>query len=158
MKNKVLTGLSIFLGLSILFSVIFFIRSNRPMARAQEESIQVVKEMTDIREIDRFYWFTRKETSFAVLGRNQAGQAKLAIVPQTGGKVRVYDSSKGLTEYEAIQAVKKKYHPHKIIKVSLGLYEDQPTWEVVTKNENKTLNYYLLDFKTGDIGHVIKNI
>jgi len=46
--------------------------------------------------------------------------------------------------------VKEHYQQNDIQKANLGIYEGKAAWEVVTKTENGSFNYYLLAFETGE--------
>ena len=147
-KVIVLFTTIVILLLIILFASIFYIRSSRPMRQAKNEANNYAQKYAGIETVDDFYWFTRGKTSFTVLGTNKAGQDLVVIIPKSGDNVSVFRQSEGLTE-EEVRAIVQKEHPGETFKkANLGMFEDQPTWEIVTKTDNG-LNYYLLQFKDG---------
>lgn len=158
MKNKLLMILSMSAIIVVLFSVIFYIRSTRPMAQAQKEAVSIAKEFADLQEVDKFYWFTREKTYFSLTGKN-AKQEKIAvIIARSGGEVKTFKQKDGLTEAAAIKKIVAEYQPKKVLKASLGMYQDEPVWEVVTENDTGYFNYYLCSFKTGDLLKNIENV
>ncbi len=157
MRKKILIGVSLVLATLIFCSIIFFVRANRPMSRAKKEAIEIAREHTDLDQVDRFYWYTRENSYFTLVGTDQKDEAIIVIIPQSGDKVTVLNQADGLTEEAALQKVYETENPNKVIKMNLGMHEGQPTWEVVAENEENRLDYYLVDFKTGEIVSSIKN-
>lgn len=158
MRKKILIGISLVLATLIFSSIFFFVRANRPMSRAKKEAIEIAREHTDIDRVDRFYWYTRGDSYFTLVGTDDKEQEIIVIIPQSGDKVTVLNQADGLSEEEALQKVYETENPSKVIKMNLGMHEGQPTWEVVAENEANGLDYYLVDFKTGEIVNSIKNI
>ncbi|MEY8445158.1 DUF5590 domain-containing protein [Enterococcus ratti] len=147
--NRVLLGLIIALLAIIVFSSIFYLRSSRPRMQAKKEAIEIAKKYADLKKVEHFYWFTRKNTYFSLTGENEKGQAIAVIIPKSGERVKVLDQKSGLTEQEAKQKIMETHPEIQIEKIALGMYENQAVWEVVGKDSNEQLNYYLLSFETG---------
>ncbi|MGM9904019.1 hypothetical protein A5844_000726 [Enterococcus sp. 10A9_DIV0425] len=156
--NYILLGLIIFLLTVIVFSSIFYLRSSRPMSQAKKEATALAEQYADLKEVDRFYWFTREETYFSLTGKNDKGQNIVVIIPKSGDKIKVLDQTKGLTEKQAKQEIAKAHPEVQFEKVSLGMYKDQPVWEITSKDSENRLNYYLLSFETGEEVKTIKGI
>ena len=158
-KRKVIGLLSgiIILLLIILFSSIFYIRSSRPMRQAKQEATELAQQYASIEDVERFYWFTREETYFTVLGKDDKQQEMIAIIPKSGEKITVLKQSDGLTEADAKEAVRAAHPEETIQKADLGIFNKQPVWEIMTKG-NQGKSYFLLDFKTGEEVKVISNI
>lgn len=158
MKRFFTIGFGILAGVILLFSVIFYVRSNRPMAKAEKEAVAIARKYADFDQVDQFYWYTREETYFGLTGTNKKGQEIVVIIPKSGEKVTVFNQSDGLTEAKALRKVIDTYKPADIIKITLGMYKDEPVWEVTARNKDDLLNYYLISFKTGEPVKVIENI
>ncbi|WP_430609535.1 DUF5590 domain-containing protein [Enterococcus sp. DIV0876] len=142
----------------IIFSSIFYLRASRPMRQARNEAIAIAEEYTDLAEVDQFYWFTRETTSFSIVGKDKNEKEIVVIIPKSGEKVTVYNQEDGLTEAQAKQAIKEAHPEQTIQKATLGLFEDTPTWEIMTKDSEGTLSYFLIDFKDGKEINTITNI
>ncbi len=151
-KILILFSLIVALLLIILFSAIFYIRASRPMRQAKEEAIQLAKEHVDIQRVDQFYWFTREETYFGLVGETEAGKNVVVIIPKTGEKLLVFDEKDGLTQEQTRAVVQELAPQERIKKITLGMFNDQVVWEVMTKG-NDELHYYLIDFKDGSLVH-----
>ncbi|QIL46505.1 DUF5590 domain-containing protein [Vagococcus coleopterorum] len=158
MKNKILAGTSLFLLFFICLSLIFLIRSNRPMEQAQSEAEAIAKKQAGVEKTDKFYWYNRDETYFTILGRDKDGEQLLVVIPKTGDPVTVVKQKDGLSEFDAVQVVAKEMKPHKMTRINFGILDNQPIWEIVAANEKGELSYYSVDFKTGSIVKTIKNV
>lgn len=151
-KVTALFVISMVLLFVIFFSIIFYIRASRPMRQARQEAVEIAEEYANIDTVDDFYWFTREETYFTVMGKDENDRALAVIIPKSGDKVRVEEQSEGLSEQEAKQAVLQEHEDETIEKASLGIVDNDPVWEVVTTDENddEGSNYYLLQFQDGE--------
>ncbi|MBP2099286.1 cell wall elongation regulator TseB-like domain-containing protein [Enterococcus rivorum] len=157
-KIKLLLGLIATLLAIIVCMIIIFIRSNHSMAQAEKEATEIAKEYANLETVDDFYWFTRKETSFSVVGRDDKGNELIVLIPKSGDSVKVLNQKDGVSENQIRQVMVQDYQQSNIKKVNLGLYDGKATWEVVAENPDKSLNYYLLSFENAEEINVIKNI
>ena len=157
-KIKILISVIAILLIIIVTITIFYIRSTHPRTQAKKEATEIAKEYAHLETIDNFYWFTRKETYFSVTGQNDQGEKLAVIIPKSGEKVTVLNQKDGVEEGHIRQILETDYKEKNIQKISLGLYDDKPTWEIVTKNDDHTLNYYLLSFEKAEEIMVIKNV
>jgi uncharacterized protein YpmB len=65
------------------------------------------------------------------------------------------NADKGIESSEAVQKVLDLKETKKIKKVSLGLYDKKPVWEVVADSIDQGIKYYLIDFNQGEIVNTI---
>lgn len=157
-KNKILLGFIIFFLLIMIMLSIFYIRVTHVEAQARKEATILAKEYAQIENVDSFYWFNRKETYFTIVGENNEGEKKVVIIPQKSEEIIVLNQKDGLNEQEIREKIGTNYAGNTIQKITLGIYEKKPSWEVVTQNDEGLLNYYLFSFKDGEEIKAIKNI
>nr|WP_242596169.1 DUF5590 domain-containing protein [Enterococcus plantarum] len=157
-KTKILVGVIAVLLMIIVLITIFYIRSTQPRTQAKKEATEIAKEYANLETVDHFYWFTRKDTYFSVTGKDNKGEELAVIIPKSGDKVTVLNQKDGVDEDHIRQIVETDYKENNIQKVSLGLYKDKPTWEVVAKNDDGSLSYYLLTFDKAEEIMIIKNV
>lgn len=138
--------------------IIFYVRSNQPMAQAKKEATAIAKTSANLETVDNFYWFTRKNTYFSLTGKNDKGTEIAVIIPKSGEKVTVLNQKDGLTEEQAKKAVTDAHPGAEVTKATLGLYDGKPAWEVITRNSKKELTYYLVSFDKGEELNVIKGV
>ncbi|MTD38049.1 peptidase [Erwinia sp. CPCC 100877] len=157
-KNKILLIIVAALLAIIVIIVLFYVRSTHPQKQAEKEAVQIAKEHAQLQSADHFYWLTRKKTYFSVTGKNDQGDEIAVIIPKNGEKVTVLYQKDGVKEGQIRQLMKTDYKESNILKVSLGMFNDQPVWEAVTKNDEGLLSYYLLSFENAEEIKVIKNV
>ncbi|KAF1297597.1 peptidase [Enterococcus sp. JM4C] len=153
-KNEKRVGLILISAITVLLTIIvltavFYIRANRPMAQAKAEAVEIAEKYAQVKTVDQFYWFTRKETYFSVLGKDDKNHEVAVIISKSGDKVKVLNQKDGLSEQQAEQVVLRDHPGEAVVKRSLGIYENQPTWEIMTKDSQNQLTYYLLSFNDG---------
>ncbi len=119
------------------------------MMQAEKEATEIAKKYADLKEVDRFYWFTRKKTYFSLTGKNDKGQEIAVVIPKSGEKVKVLAQKDGLTEDEAKRKIADAHPDIQVEKAALGMYDDQVVWEITGKKQSGQLNYYLIAFDTG---------
>lgn len=151
MRKNILIGISFVLVTFIFTTIVFVIRGNRPMVQAKKEAITIASKHADLKSVDKFYWFTRKETTFTLVGKNAKNEGIIVFIPEDGSELTVCSQADGITENEALKVVADEIKPHRLLKVSLGLVENDPTWEVMTEDEDGVISYYLVDFGIGKI-------
>ena len=150
-NNRQLKIIGLVLILTVLLISLVLFQSASPMRKAKKEGFKIAQEVANVQSVDDFYWFTREKTYFTVVGKNSDQVEKAVFLTQDGTEALVMDMEEGLTDKEAIQKVLDLKETSKIKKISLGIFEEKPSWEVVAKSKDHQIVYYLVDFKTGEI-------
>ncbi|MEG0287034.1 MULTISPECIES: DUF5590 domain-containing protein [Vagococcus] len=150
-SNRQVKILGLILILAVVLISLVLFQSASPMRKAKKEGIKIAQSVADIQQVDEFYWFTREKTYFTVVGEDKNQVEKVVFLPQDGSEALVMEQKEGLTDKEAIQKVLDLKETSKIKKVSLGIYDNKPTWEIVAKSKDGGIVYYLIDFKNGDV-------
>ncbi|KAF1304855.1 MULTISPECIES: cell wall elongation regulator TseB-like domain-containing protein [Enterococcus] len=156
-QEVILIILASVLAAILLFGGIFYTRATRPLRQAEKEATAMAKKYTDLEEVDQFYWFTREKTYFSLTGKNKKGQQIAVIIPKDGKKITLLAQKDGITEDAAKAMVAKTYPKESVEKASLGIFEDEPVWEIVTRT-SKGVNYYLIAFENGEEIKTITNV
>ena len=150
-SNRQVKILGLILILAVVLISLVLFQSASPMRKAKKEGIKIAQSVADIQQVDEFYWFTREKTYFTVVGEDKNQVEKVVFLPQDGSEALVMEQKEGLTDKEAIQKVLDLKETSKIKKVSVGIYDNKPTWEIVAKSKDGGIVYYLIDFKNGDV-------
>lgn len=158
MSYKFLKRLVIVLSIVMIIFLILGIKTMRPYNQAKKQAVELAHKHVDFSEISDFYWFNREETIFTLVGETDKGRKVVVFIPEKGNKIKVVDQDKGITEDQALQLIESEYQPNEIIKINLGLIKEVPVWEVVTKNADKSMNYYVINFETGKVTSALKNV
>lgn len=151
-----LVTLSLILFLVLLGIILF--QSSSPMRKAKNQAIKISEEVANISKVEDFYWFTRDKTYFTVVGTDDKNEEKIVLLPQDGSEALVMNQKDGLTGDDAIQVVLDTKETKKIKKISLGMYDKKPVWEVVATAKDNSLSYYLIDFKEGKMTNKMTDI
>ncbi len=138
----------VILALIIFVSSIVYTRVSRPVRQAKAEATQIAQRAANIETVENFYWFTRDETYFSIVGLDNKEEEMIVIIPQSGNKITILQQSEGLTENEARRMVKKNHPEEAVKKANLGVVDEKIVWEVMTENDAGIM-YYLIDFKEG---------
>lgn len=139
------------LFLIVALGMIILIKANQPYARAKKEAVELAEKYAKLDHADEFYWYSRDHSYFSLVGTDTKGKKIIVIIPKSGEKVTVFNQADGINKAQAIKTITDKKHPYKILKVTLGMEQDEPVWEITTENEKKELSYYLLSFESGEI-------
>lgn len=157
-KEKQLKRMTIFLVLMIVLVGIILVQATSPERSAKKQATKIAKEISGIKTVDEFYWFNREETSYTVVGRDADNQGIITIIPEDGTEALIIYSNEGLSDRDAVQAVLDLNETKSISKITLGMYDNKPVWEISAKSKENRLSYYLVDFKTGEIINKLTNL
>lgn len=155
---RTIRNLLIAILLILLVGWSIFAVSNQPRAAARRQTISLAKRYAHLQSPGKFYIFNRESTYYAIEGKNQKEQPIIVIVPQRGGKLRVLNLSKGISEAQARQKTITNRNPEKILKVAPGVFNDKNVWEVTYLNNKGKLCYDLINFKNGKYIQNINNL
>lgn len=156
--KKFLIGLLITMLLLIFGVTTLVTRSLSPYNQARAETIALAERRADLVEADEFYWYNGDETFFTITGENSEGIPIVVIVQQDGGAIEVLDQEDIISEHEAVGETHNRENPEKILEARIGIYNDQPVWEVSFRLENEQIGYTLLSLTSGEWIRTIKNI
>ncbi|RHH66534.1 peptidase [Vagococcus sp. AM17-17] len=150
-ENRVIKYLTITLiAIIVIISVIMY-QSTATYRSTKRQAVEIAKNLGHINKVDEFYWFTRQENTYSVVGKDDKNEEKIVMIPENGKEALVVYANKGINQDDAIQAVLDTKETKKIKKVSLGLFKDEPVWEITAESKDNHLVYYLVDFYSGKI-------
>ena len=156
--KKFLTTILIGMLLFIFGGTFIITRSLSPYNQARAETIELAGRKADLIDEDQFYWFNGEETFFTITGLDSEGTAIAVIVQQDSGDIQVFNQADILSENEAILEVYNQENPEEIMEARIGVYKDQPVWEVSFRLENGRIGYSMLSLTSGEWIQTIRNI
>ena len=156
--KKFLTTILIGMLLFIFGGTFIITRSLSPYNQARAETIELAERKADLIDEDQFYWFNGEETFFTITGLDSEGTAIAVIVQQDSGDIQVFNQADILSENEAILEVYNQENPEEIMEARIGVYKDQPVWEVSFRLENGRIGYSMLSLTSGEWIQTIRNI
>lgn len=143
------------------FSVNIYVQATKPLNSAKHFAEKKAKESANLVSMDQFYLYNGDETYYITVGKNKHGEKIAVWVPKDKSEhVTVKKVSDGITEKEAIQQLKEKDNPVKILGSRLGMLSKEPVWEISYLDDSSHLNYaYIYFLKTSNkTPYMIQNI
>lgn len=149
---------SIFLIVVIALIVKIYFNTVEPVKAAEEKAVQMAKKETELTTVDDFYVYYGEEAYSIVQGKDKNGTKLIVWVPEKEGEIVAQKASAGITKNEALTKLLEEKKPDEIISVKLGLENNRPLWEIHYRSNENILNYYYVDFKTGEWLKKIENL
>lgn len=156
--KKWLMILSVVVIITVGVLINIYFKAVGPLKEAQEQAVHKAKTEAGIVSVDEVYVYNGSETSYAVTGINNQKEEIVVFIPEKAGNIIVKKANEGITKNQAIQIVQQEKHPQKIVSVRLGMEKQVPLWEVHYVSEKSKLNYYYIDYKTGEWLKKIENL
>ncbi len=139
------------------FSIIYF-NAMSPIKEAKQKAIEIAQRETSLVEVDDFTLYHGQKTYYVLQGKDKKGTNIYVWIPEKDGKIIVHDQADGITAEDAVNKLKGEKHPKEIISVRLGMEKDIPLWEIYYRTDGDLINYYYVDFKTGEWLKKIENL
>lgn len=156
--KKWIIFISIIMFVTIGLLVNVYIKAISPLKTAEEIAVSKAKEEIELISVDEVFLYNGNETSYVVKGFNHDNEEMIVFVPEKDGKIQIRKASDGITKEEAIKIVRQEKNPKKIVSVKLGMEKQIPLWEIYYISDKSSLNYYYLDFQTGEWLKKIENL
>lgn len=148
-----------FITLSIMIALLaIFMQSQVSLNRAQDEALALIGYDHKVSAVNKFYWARTDQATFALDFSDQKGDRYYAIIEREGGDIHYFPEDDLISEQDAKAITAHEMKDSKILQARLGLYDNEPVWEVTLKNKNQTVTYYLLSAEDGEWIQTISNI
>ncbi len=157
MKKWILSAIALLLVIIAVFLVINK-QAQNPVKVAEEKAIAAAQKKVKLSEIMDVQIYNGNETYYVLEGKNEKGLTVIVWVPEKSGKVIVRKMNEGITRQQAVTKLIQEENPKKIISVKLGLLKGRECWEIYYLSHNNLVNYYYIDFLTGEWLRKIKNM
>jgi uncharacterized protein YpmB len=142
----------------ITIGTIIYLNAIQPLKSAEEKAIEIAMAETPLTVVDEFNIYNGEETYYVLQGKNGDGTKLIVWVPEKKGKLMVKKASDGITKKQAIDTVSAEIATDSIITVKLGMEKGIPLWEVHSRTKGHLLNYYSVEFETGEWLKKIENL
>jgi uncharacterized protein YpmB len=157
MKKWIIIFILIILVVSGIF-INVYLRAFAPVKTAEEKAVALAGKKVQFSQIDDFHIYNGNESVYVIEGKNKKGEKIIVWIPPKTKQVIVEKATSGLTKDQAIQKLEETKRPKKIISVRLGMERMIPFWEIYYLSDNNLINYYYIDFKTGEWLKKIENL
>jgi uncharacterized protein YpmB len=135
-----------------------YLTAVKPVNAAEEKAVAIAKKKTDLKEVEDFHLYNGQESISVIEGKNKKGEKIIIWVPEKKGKPIVKKASHGLSKQDAINRLNEDGNPKKILAIRLGMEKNFPLWEIYYLSGNNLINYYYVDFETGERLKHIENL
>jgi uncharacterized protein YpmB len=135
-----------------------YLQAIQPIKNAKQQAEKIVLEQTDIVNVLSFEEYHGLESIWVVHGENQKGEKLIVWIPEEHDNMKVLKENDGIKVKDAINKVKQLSNPKKIIDVRLGMEKGIPLWEIYYLSDSNLINYYHVDFVTGEWLKRIENL
>jgi uncharacterized protein YpmB len=142
----------------ITTGTIMYLNAVEPLKKAEEKAIGIAMAETPLTVVDDFNIYNGEETYYVLQGKNADGIKLIVWVPEEKGNLMVKKASDGITEKQAIDSVSAEIATEGIVTVKLGMEKGIPLWEVHSRTKENLLNYYSIEFETGEWLKKIENL
>ncbi|MGT2665813.1 cell wall elongation regulator TseB-like domain-containing protein [Streptococcus rifensis] len=115
----------------------------RPYRKDKEEAIKIANQYTGLETVDSYSLFHFDESYYSLSGSTDSQDIHV-LIPQDGGQILTFSAEEGVSANEVKEAV-QKLGTQQIKRVTLGIIDNQPVWEVFSDGQ-----FFYFNFKTGE--------
>jgi uncharacterized protein YpmB len=157
--RKIIWIIIVFLLIITSLLTVSYIQAMKPLNLAKEEAERIALGSTDIVSVDAFEEYHGMETIWVVKGKNKEGVSLIVWIPESNDdELIVKKEADGIKAKDAVMKVKQLSEPKKIMDVRMGMEKGIPLWEIYYLSESNLINYYHIDFETGEWLKKIENL
>lgn len=135
-----------------------YVKAMAPVNTAEKQALALASKTVSFSKVNDFHIYNGLESIDVIEGINKQGENIIVWIPEKSKKVIVKKAKDGLTKEQAIQKLLDENKPKQIISVSLGMEKDIPLWEIYYRSQNNLINYYDIDFASGEWLKKIENL
>ena len=139
-----------------------YLNAVEPVKAAEKEAVQIASNETNLSDFTNFSLYSGEETYYVMTGKNAKQEDVYVWINEKNSEVITRNAKNGITKKEALNKLYQEKNPNEIIEVRLGMARiqktDRPAWEIFYRNNNNTINYYYVDFDTGEKLRAIDNL
>lgn len=144
------------IGIGLSFNV--YLNALKPVKAAEKIAEEIAKRETSLVTLTDFSLYNGSSTYYVIKGIDQEGENIVVWVPENEGKIIVKKENEGITKKEALQKLYNEKNPEEVMAVRLGIENNIPLWEIYYRTGKNLINYYYVDFSTGEWLKDIQNL
>ncbi|NKE04851.1 DUF5590 domain-containing protein [Mesobacillus selenatarsenatis] len=157
----------IFISILIVFTITgilinVYLNAVEPVKAAEEEAVKIASKETNLTDFTNFSLYSGEETYYVMTGKNAKQEPVYVWINEKNSEIITRNAKNGITKKEALNKLYQEKNPNEIIEVRLGMARiqktDRPAWEIFYRNNSDTINYYYVDFDTGEKLRAIDNL
>ncbi|MBP3040141.1 DUF5590 domain-containing protein [Bacillaceae bacterium Marseille-Q3522] len=158
MRKKIIIIAFITLAVFTGIAVNLYLRAVAPVHAAEQKAREIAAQQTSLQKIERFTLYNGSETYYVLEGKDESGDDIIAWIPENEGDITEKNASDGITEQEAVDELLQEADPEEIVDIRLGMENNTPLWEIYYRTGDNLMNYYYVNFETGEKVKDIRNL
>lgn len=135
-----------------------YLTAVQPVKAAEKTALSIAAKKVQFSKVEHFNLYNGLETVYVIQGKDKKGNNVIVWIPEKSKKVIELNANSGLTQEQAVQKLEQSVTPKKIVSVRLGMENDVPFWEIYYLSDNNLINYYDIQFQTGQWLKKIENL
>lgn len=135
-----------------------YLNAVKPVKAAEEKAVTAARNETGIKQVNDFQLYNGLKSYYVIWGEDSKGEPVIVWVPEKEGDIIVKKENDGLSRQDAVSKLYDEKKPKKILDVRLGMLKNRPAWEIYYLSDNDLINYYYVDFETGEWLTKIENL
>ncbi|MDM5208203.1 cell wall elongation regulator TseB-like domain-containing protein [Cytobacillus kochii] len=133
------------------FSAKVYIKAMEPINQAEKVAKEKAENEANLQTVKRVTLYNGNETYYIIDGiTKEDEEVYVWVSADSEDEVIIKNKKDGISKEEAIEKVMNKKNPTDIISVNLGMEKSIPLWEISYKTGEGLLNYYVIDYETGN--------
>jgi len=157
LKKWIFIGIGTVFVIIVFFSTVYF-QAVKPVSKAEEKAVAAVNKKMKISELQDVQLYNGTETYYVVRAKNQKNQDTISWVSEKTGQVVIKKVNEGISQEQAVDKLLQEKDPKEIISVKLGMIKKRQCWEIYYISRNNLINYYYVDFESGEWLRKIENM
>lgn len=157
--KKLLIIVSILFIFFVSFFIVLYNNAIGPVKKAEQKALIISKEKTSLVFVEDFSIFNGSQSYYVLKGKNKQNEKVIVWISEDDkNQVVIKKENDGISKQDAINKLKEEITPKEIISVRLGMEKNIPLWEIYYRTEGNLMNYYYVDFETGEWLKRIENL
>ncbi len=158
MKKWIILIICLFIVLSFISFSLFYQQSRKTVTKAENKVAQLSIDQHKLVTVEKTYIYHGNSTSYVATGINSSKDKVAIFYSNKWQYIKSIDFSNGTSEKTAVNKLYKEENPDKILSISLGIEDHIPIWEMAYLDHDQHLNYYYVEFESGDWWRKISNL
>jgi uncharacterized protein YpmB len=142
-------------------STVLYLSATKPLRAAEQKAVAIANKESGLSGFHDFQLYNGEETYYVLKGKDMDDEEVFVWIAEDDEKIITKKATNGVNREEAVNTVYVDRQPKEILDIRLGITRlqktDRPAWEIYYRSENGRLNYYYVDFETGEKLRAIDN-
>lgn len=149
---------SLFILAVIVSGSIVYAKAVKPLKKAEEVAVRAANKKMVLNHVEDVEIYNGEKTYYILKGKNKNNANVIVWVSEDGKQVSVRKEQDGISKDQAVAKLLQETNPKEIVSVKLAMLKNKQCWEIYYLSHNNLINYYYVDFETGEWLRKIENM